>query len=73
MIVYTTSCLPCTHKRKWRELKQFAREHSMQIEERRVTRNPEWRAEAEQYEIDMPFIVHDKVALSLSEPLEGLL
>ena len=72
MIVYTKSCLPCTHAKQWRNLKAYTQENGLEIEQRRVTRNPEWKAEAEQYGIDLPFVVHNGVALSLNEPLERL-
>lgn len=72
MIVYTKSCLPCSHKRSWRELREYARENGLDIEQRRVDRNSDWRAEAEQYEIELPFIVSGGVALKLGEPLGRL-
>ncbi len=72
MIVYTRTCLPCTHAKQWRNLKAYAQKRGIEIEQRRVTRNPEWKAEAEQYEIPLPFIVNGKQALSLNEPLERL-
>jgi len=72
MIVYTRTCLPCTHKQQWHALRKFARERGIQIEQRRVTHNPEWMSQAEKYGINLPFIVNGKQALSLSKALELL-
>jgi hypothetical protein len=72
MIVYTKTCLPCTHRQQWRDLRQIARRKSIPLEVRRITYNPVWKSEAEKYERDLPFIVNEGKVLSLSEALEGL-
>lgn len=72
MIVYSKTCLPCTNKLLWKKLKTFARENGLFIETRRTNR-PEYQAEADAYEIEQPFVVHEKAALSLTEDLNKLL
>lgn len=72
MIVYTKTCLPCTHRKKFNELKKYARDRGEVLEQRRITHNPEWKIEADRYDVALPFIVYGKQALSLNEPLERL-
>lgn len=73
MILYTNKCPSCgKYKRQYHALQQYAATHHIKLEERRITRSPEWREEAEQYEISLPFIVNGKQAIHLSEPLERL-
>lgn len=72
MIVYTKTCLPCTHRQQWRDLKQFARQRGVTIEQRRITHKPEWQLEAESYGVALPFIVNGDQVISLNEPLERL-
>ena len=72
MILYTKRCLACVDSRRWRQLKRFAHKNNLELEVRRTDRMPEWNEEAKKYEIEQPFIVHNRQALSLSEPLERI-
>lgn len=73
LIVYTKKCLACTDKPTWKRIKLFAEEHGLSLQERRVNRSQEWKKEASLYEIDLPFVLYNKNALSLKEDLKGLL
>lgn len=73
MILYDNVCTPCARKQKWRELRNFAREHKLLLKRFDISKDAKARQEAEAYELDIPFIVHGKIALSLTEPLERLL
>jgi len=73
MIIYTKKCLACHDKALWKTIKNFCKVHNLPLEERRVSINNEWAKEAASYEIDLPFAVHGKTALSLNEDLEGIL
>lgn len=73
MILYDNVCTPCVRRQQWRELRRFAVKHKLTVKRVDVRGNKESLEEARQYGIDLPFVVHDKVALSLSEPLERLL
>lgn len=72
MIIYSKDCLACTNKPLWKRVKEFARKHRLFIEVRRTSR-PEWRKEADKYEVQLPFVVHEGIALNLNEDLERLL
>lgn len=72
MIVYTNRCLKCSERKQWNKLRKIAKARNVELEERRVTRCRSWAEEAEKYEIDLPFIVNGKQAISFSEPLERL-
>lgn len=72
MIVYSKTCLACTNKTLWKMIKQFAKEHGLTVEVRRINRR-QHTEEAAQYEIEPPFVVHNGVALSLTEDLENIL
>lgn len=72
MIIYTQQCLSCANRKLWVKIKTFATVHGLSIEVRRTIYSKN-RDEADQYGIALPFVVEDGVALSLSEPLEGLL
>lgn len=73
MIVYTRSCLACTHKQLWRKLTAFTQANNLPLEERRVGLKKQWQEEADRYDVELPFAVNGKVALNLNEPLEKLL
>ena len=73
MIVYTKRCLACSNRRMWKKLKQFVAKYDLSLQERRVGLKQEWANEARAYEIEMPFVVHNGIALSLTEDLEGLM
>lgn len=73
MIIYTKRCLSCTDRLLWKKIRAFAAAHGLAIEERRVGKDPAWKDEADRYGVEMPFVVHGKVALSLTEDLEKLL
>jgi hypothetical protein len=73
MIVYDNVCTPCVRKQEWRDLRSFAREHKLELARVDIKKQPQHKEKALQYGIDLPFVVHGNVALSLSEPLEGLL
>ena len=71
MIIYTRTCPACTHSQLWRNLKRYALEHGLSIEERRVTRNPAWAEEAKRYGVELPFVVNGNEVKKLNE-VEGL-
>lgn len=73
LILYTNKCLACKDKAKWQEIKNFAKEHKLRIRERRTTLNSEWVDVAKAYDIDLPFAVHNGIAIRLDQPLEILL
>lgn len=73
MILYDNVCTPCVRKQEWRQLRKFARDNDLPLTRIDVRKNPKHKEEAQQYEIDLPFVVNGDVALSLSEPLERLL
>lgn len=73
MILYDNVCTPCVRKQQWRELRRFAVKNKLTIKRIDVRSSKETLDEARQYGIDLPFVVHGNVALSLSEPLERLL
>lgn len=72
MIIYSKTCLPCSHKSLWKKVKAFARDNSLLIEVRRTNR-PEFKEQADEYGVEVPFAVNGRVALSLTEDLEKLL
>lgn len=72
MIIYSKTCLPCSHKDLWKKVKRFARENNLLIEVRRTNR-PEYKKEADQYSVAIPFAVNGEIAVSLNEELEKLL
>lgn len=73
MIVYDNVCTPCARKQLWRELRNFARQHRLPLQRIDVSKDHAARKKAEQYGIEVPFVVHNNVALKLGEPLERLL
>lgn len=73
MILYDNVCTPCVRKQEWRELRRFAVKHKLELTRVDIKKQPQYRDKALSYEIDLPFVVHGNVALSLREPLEGLL
>lgn len=73
MILYDNVCTPCVRKREWRELRNFARAHKLPLARLDVSKDRQAREKAEQYGIDVPFVVNGKTALKLGEPLEKLL
>ena len=72
MIVYTNRCLKCSERKRWNELRKYAKAHNLPLEERRITVSKEWREESERYDLDLPFIVNGKQAISFKEPLDKL-
>lgn len=73
LIIYTTHCLACKNKAAWKKIKTFARDHNLTIEERRITKRLEWKLEAEQIGVHMPFVQLNGVSLNVNEDLEKLL
>jgi len=73
MILYDNVCTPCVRKQQWRELRRFAAKHGLPLTRIDIRKQQQHREKALAYGIDFPFIVHENVALSLNEPLEGLL
>lgn len=73
MIIYTARCLACSNKTLWKAIKAFAHENNLPIEERRIGLKTDWKQQAENYGVDLPFVVNGKTAMNLNEPLEGLL
>lgn len=73
MILYDDVCTPCVRKAEWRALRRFARKHNIPMERIDVRKQPQHADKAKSYEIQYPFVVHDGIALSLTEPLERLL
>lgn len=72
IIVYTDRCLKCTERTQWNKLRRLATSKGIPLEERRVTQNDIWKSEADRFDIDLPFIVNGKQAISFSEPLSKL-
>lgn len=73
MILYDDRCTPCARKQQWRDLRQFAAGNGLPLERIDLSRHRERTPEAEEYKLSVPFVVHEGKALSLNEPLEGLL
>jgi hypothetical protein len=73
MIVYDNRCTPCARKQQWRELRNFARLHKLPLQRFDISKDINARERAAQYDVDVPFVVHDKTALKLGEPWERLL
>jgi len=73
MILYDNACTPCVRKQEWRNLRHFAREHKLELTRVDIRKQPQYEDDAMKYGIALPFVVHKNIALSLSEPLEGLL
>jgi hypothetical protein len=73
LIVYSNKCLSCSKKQLWQEIKHFAKKNNLTIRQKNVLLRPEWREAAQQYEIDLPFVVLNGNAIRLTEPLERLL
>lgn len=67
ILIYTKHCLSCTDKAKWRQLKAFALNNHLKLEERRIGRKKDWAEQAEQYEIEPPFVVYKGTTISLGE------
>lgn len=72
MIIYSEKCLSCSNKSLWLKVRDFARANKLQIETRR-TYTQKYREEAEIYGVDIPFVVHNGIALSLNEDFNRLL
>lgn len=73
IIIYTQSCLACKSKTAWKKVKEFAKANNLTIEERRVTKRQEWKEQAEQIGVHMPFVQLNGVSLNVNEDLEKLL
>lgn len=73
MILYDDVCTPCVRKQPFRDLRKFAIKHKLPLRRVDISKSREIREAAEQYGIDVPFVVNGKVALKLGEPLEKLL
>ena len=73
LIVYSNRCMPCAQKQQWQAIKHFAKENSLIVRQRNVMLKKDWKEQAEQYEIELPFAVLNGNAVALTEPLERLL
>ena len=70
--VFSSSCLPCTHKALWKQLKAKAAEKRMLLERRDVRKDPIARHEADVvYGMATPFVVSDGIAMSVESFLHG--
>lgn len=71
MIVYTNSCLACTHKKSWKQLKDFAQKNKLTIDERRITFSKDWRREAKElstaHNVSLPFIQYKGKVVELKD------
>lgn len=59
MIVYSNSCLACTNKPLWRQLRQYAHRNRLKLEERRTDTDLAYREETNHYSLHEPFVVID--------------
>ena len=73
MIVYTNVCLACFHKKRLRQLKDFAYKNGLKLEERRTNYSKQYQVEAKTYADSVPFIVEDDKVIGLYDDLEELL
>ena len=69
--VYSSSCLPCTNKPLWKQLRARAAEKRVLITRIDVSKSKEEREKAMSHNMDMPFIVEDGVAKGLQEWLNS--
>ena len=67
VIVYSSSCLPCTNKPLWKQLRAKAAEKRVLITRIDVSKSKEEREKAMSHNMDMPFIVEDGVAKGVQE------
>lgn len=72
LIVYSKSCLACTNKALWKQIKSYAARKNVAVEQRRVNIRSKWKDEADSYGVGLPFSVLNGKVVSHSELTEEL-
>lgn len=73
LIIYSNRCIYCTHRRRLAEIRDFAKTHHLEIEERRTTRSKVWAYEANEIGIELPFLKLGGSSIHIKGELEKLL
>lgn len=70
--VYASSCLPCTHKSLWKQLKAKAAEKRLLLQRKDIRKDPQAKHDADKlYGRATPFVVLDGKDMNVEEFLNA--
>lgn len=79
LVIYSNTCLPCSHKQELKIIKQFASDRNIHVIDRRVVLKKEWQEEAHKVSgLELPFLYNQETGRSIPiknlslETLEGV-